>query len=239
VGEVLELVRLTGMDRRRVDQLSGGQQQRVALARALVCRPTVLLLDEPLGALDLQLRRAMQDELRALQRRTGITFLHVTHDQEEAFRLADEVAVMRGGLVVQRGAPPDVYRRPATPFVATFLGVANLWPGRAEDGGARFTTEGGLALATTQARPAAAFAAVREERVAVEPGPGSDPAARPGVVEDVAFLGAATRVTVAVAGTRERVHGVAAHGATFARGDAATVRIDPADVLLLPPEPAP
>ncbi|MEU8570836.1 ABC transporter ATP-binding protein [Streptomyces pathocidini] len=126
VEEMLELVQLGGMARRKPHQLSGGQQQRVAVARALINHPQVLLLDEPLGALDLKLRRQMQLELKRIQTEVGITFVHVTHDQEEAMTMADTVAVMNGGRVEQLGAPADLYENPATTFVANFLGTSNL-----------------------------------------------------------------------------------------------------------------
>jgi spermidine/putrescine transport system ATP-binding protein len=126
VGKALELVQLPGYERRRSSQLSGGQQQRVALARALVLNPAVLLLDEPLGALDAKLRKALQIELKSLQQEVGITFLYVTHDQEEALTMSDRLAVMNGGHIEQVGAPQDVYEDPETLFVADFLGVSNL-----------------------------------------------------------------------------------------------------------------
>ncbi|MGP3946394.1 MULTISPECIES: ABC transporter ATP-binding protein [Streptomyces] len=126
VEEMLELVQLGDFARRRPQQLSGGQQQRVAVARALINHPRVLLLDEPLGALDLKLRRQMQLELKRIQTEVGITFIHVTHDQEEAMTMADTVAVMNGGRVEQRGAPADLYENPGTTFVANFLGTSNL-----------------------------------------------------------------------------------------------------------------
>jgi len=132
VGEILELVRLTGFDRRKTDQLSGGQAQRVALARALVNRPTVLLLDEPLGALDLKLRKQLQVELKRIQKEVGITFVYVTHDQEEALALSDRIAVMQAGRVEQLGTPEELYDRPATRFVAGFIGTTNLLTGRVE-----------------------------------------------------------------------------------------------------------
>ena len=134
VGEALELVRLGGLGQRRPHQLSGGQQQRVALARALVLSPSVLLLDEPLGALDAKLRRELQVELKSIQREIGITFLYVTHDQEEALTMSDRLAVMASGKVEQLGAPRDVYERPETAFVADFLGVSNLMRARVLDG---------------------------------------------------------------------------------------------------------
>ena len=129
VGEMLELVQLTGRDKDKPSALSGGQRQRVALARALVNRPSVLLLDEPLAALDLKLRKAMQVELKRIQREVGITFVFVTHDQEEALTMSDRIAVMSEGKVHQCGTPEDIYERPATRFVAEFIGTANLMSG--------------------------------------------------------------------------------------------------------------
>jgi spermidine/putrescine transport system ATP-binding protein len=126
VAEVVHTVRLEGLEDRRPGQLSGGQQQRVALARALVNRPAALLLDEPLGALDLKLRKEMQLELKALQQRTGTTFVYVTHDQEEAMTMSDRIAVMNAGVVEQLATPRELYQRPATPFVAGFIGTSNL-----------------------------------------------------------------------------------------------------------------
>jgi spermidine/putrescine transport system ATP-binding protein len=126
VGEALELVQLTGREHRRPNQLSGGQQQRVALARALVNEPKVLLLDEPLGALDLKLRQAMQLELKDLQSRVGITFVYVTHDQEEALTMSDRIGVMDAGRLLQVGTPEDIYERPTSPMVAEFIGDTNL-----------------------------------------------------------------------------------------------------------------
>ncbi|WP_232828524.1 ABC transporter ATP-binding protein [Kribbella monticola] len=126
VGEMLDLVELGAFGKRKPNQLSGGQQQRVALARALINRPQVLLLDEPLGALDLKLRRQMQIELKRIQTEVGITFVHVTHDQEEAMTMADTIAVMNAGVIEQRGTPTELYDLPATTFVANFLGQSNL-----------------------------------------------------------------------------------------------------------------
>jgi spermidine/putrescine ABC transporter ATP-binding subunit len=136
-GEALELVRLPGRDRARPAELSGGQQQRVALARALIMRPKVLLLDEPLGALDLKLRKAMQIELKRIQEDVGITFVVVTHDQEEAMAMADRIAVMNEGRVDQLGTPSEIYDRPATPFVADFIGDMNHLEGILERDGER------------------------------------------------------------------------------------------------------
>jgi spermidine/putrescine ABC transporter ATP-binding subunit len=129
VGEIIDVVELAGRERRMPRELSGGQQQRVALARALVNRPRALLLDEPLGALDLQLRQAMQIELKRIQREVGVTFVYVTHDQSEALTMSDRVAVMNAGLVEQCDDPRTVYERPLTPFVAQFIGTSNLFTG--------------------------------------------------------------------------------------------------------------
>ena len=131
VADALAMVRLDGYEKRRPNQLSGGQRQRVALARALVNRPRLLLLDEPLGALDLKLRESMQLELKAIQAEVGITFIYVTHDQEEALTMSDRIAVFNGGRIEQVGAPADVYERPSTKFVAGFVGTSNLLGGEA------------------------------------------------------------------------------------------------------------
>ncbi|MBP3415613.1 MAG: spermidine/putrescine ABC transporter ATP-binding protein, partial [Clostridia bacterium] len=128
VKEMLELVGLKGFERRSIDQLSGGQQQRVAIARALVNRPRVLLLDEPLGALDLKLRKEMQTELKRIQQSTGITFIYVTHDQEEALTMSDRVVVMKSGNILQIGSPQDIYNEPINAFVADFIGESNIIP---------------------------------------------------------------------------------------------------------------
>lgn len=130
VGELVDLVSLTGMEYRRPNQLSGGQQQRVALARSLVLRPKVLLLDEPLAALDRKLRKEMQTELKQIQREVGITFMNVTHDQKEALSLSDRIAVMKDGRLVQLGSPGEIYESPRTTFVADFMGASNIFQGR-------------------------------------------------------------------------------------------------------------
>jgi putative spermidine/putrescine transport system ATP-binding protein len=173
VEEALASVRLEEYGRRKPSQLSGGQRQRVALARALVNRPSVLLLDEPLGALDRKLREEMQVELKQIQQHVGITFIFVTHDQGEALSMSDRVAVFHNGRVEQVGTPRDVYERPATEFVAGFVGTANL-----------LQTDDGLV-------------SVRPERIRFGlPGPGELGAS--GVVEDVQYLGAVTRYRVAI-----------------------------------------
>jgi spermidine/putrescine transport system ATP-binding protein len=186
VAEALDLVRLTGYGKRRTWEMSGGQQQRVALARALVNRPTVLLLDEPLGALDLKLRKEMQLELKALQREVGITFVYVTHDQEEALTMSDVIVVMRDGLVQQQGDPTTLYERPVNRFVADFIGTSNFMDATVvEDlGGGRVTvkTARGMTLRgglTDRSRTAAAgesvVVATRPERLEVYPAEGAGP----------------------------------------------------------------
>jgi spermidine/putrescine transport system ATP-binding protein len=140
VRDALELVRLTGRERSKPSELSGGQSQRVALARALVNRPAVLLLDEPLGALDLQLRREMQVELKEIKREVGITFVYVTHDQEEALAMSDRIAVMNHGVIEQCGSAEEVYEQPSKPFVAGFIGISNLIQGRIEGEGVRLSS---------------------------------------------------------------------------------------------------
>lgn len=132
VSQMLELVQLEGYEKRKPSELSGGQKQRVAIARALVNNPKILLLDEPLGALDLQLRRAMQIELKHLQKKLGITFIYITHDQEEAINMSDRIAVMRDGRIEQIGTPDEIYNHPKTSYVATFVGNANILHGAAE-----------------------------------------------------------------------------------------------------------
>ncbi len=170
VARALELVELRGFDDRRPAQLSGGQQQRVALARAIVIKPRVLLLDEPLSALDRRLRQSMQVELRRIQRDSGLTTVFVTHDQEEALTLSDRVTILDGGRIVQAGAPAEVYERPATRFAATFLGDANLFAGTVR-GGVVETPQG--SFRSTGCLPpegAAVTLAVRPEKLRLVPG---------------------------------------------------------------------
>ncbi len=181
VTEALGLVRLVGYNKRRTWELSGGQQQRVALARALVNRPTVLLLDEPLGALDLKLRKEMQLELKALQQEVGITFVYVTHDQEEALTMSDVIVVMRDGQIQQMGGPTELYEVPINRFVANFIGISNPIPGQIksfdpETRKARVETDRGLIITGLVTDPAAAVhpgdavtVAIRPERLQAEP----------------------------------------------------------------------
>jgi putative spermidine/putrescine transport system ATP-binding protein len=184
VDRALEMVRLEGLGRRRPNQLSGGQRQRVALARAVVNEPEVLLLDEPLGALDLKLRQEMQIELKQIQKEVGITFVYVTHDQEEALTMSDRMAVMTSGQIEQIGSPVEVYERPATEFVAGFIGISNVL----KRGGVRFV--------------------VRPEKIRML-AEGEEPAAgmtvEPGRVEEVIYVGMSTRYVVRLEGGEQLV----------------------------------
>jgi spermidine/putrescine transport system ATP-binding protein len=189
VGEALELVHLTGYERRRPNQLSGGEQQRVALARALVNRPNVLLLDEPLGALDLKLRRQLQVELKRIQAEVGITFVYVTHDQEEALTMSDRIAVMHAGKVEQLGTPEELYERPTTRFVAGFIGSTNLLHGRIEADGSVRLSSGEVARVAHDGMAAGSEIeiSVRPEAISIVPvsGQGTIKA----TVEQAAYLG--------------------------------------------------
>jgi len=197
VDEMLELVGLTGYGSRKPKQLSGGQQQRVALGRALVNHPRVLLLDEPLGALDLKLRKNMQMELKRIQHEVGITFVHVTHDQEEAMTMADTIAVMNGGRIEQLGPPAELYERPATPFVANFLGVSNLLVGTVEDARAVRLEDGTLVRAAVNGRTGQVSAGVRPEKITIGRGGGVNELA--GTVSETAYIGVATQLVVQTA----------------------------------------
>jgi spermidine/putrescine transport system ATP-binding protein len=199
-AEALAMVRLEGMQKRRPTQLSGGQQQRVALARALVLNPAVLLLDEPLGALDAKLRKALQIELKALQEEVGITFIYVTHDQEEALTMSDRLAVMSNGRIVQIGSPAEVYEDPSTAYVADFLGVSNLMTAYGEGGGRvrlgdfQLTAARGDLEARGQIR-----VVVRPERIHLEDQGASGENRIPGMVERVLYVGSVIQVIVHLA----------------------------------------
>jgi len=215
VDELLEVVRLTDFALRKPAQLSGGQQQRVALARALVNYPSALLLDEPLGALDLKLRHVMQFELKRIQRELGITFVYVTHDQEEALTMSDRIAVMNAGNVEQIGTPTEIYDRPSTVFVASFIGQANLWhgrqTGRAGRAGGQDLVEVEVLGTKLPAAPGAttiepggqATLMIRPERVRVSmeipASPAGDLAVIPATVTDLTFQGPVVRLGLAAA----------------------------------------
>ena len=211
VEQTLNMVRLLGTERRKPNQLSGGQQQRVALARALINKPKVLLLDEPLGALDLKLRKAMQIELKALQEQVGITFIYVTHDQEEALAMSDRIAVISKGKVLQVGAPEDIYEHPNNRFVADFIGETNFIPGSVEQQGETVQ----FAIAPDVVVPAVfageripvgsnAVLSIRPEKIDIVQ-PGTDNAGRgkdaraPGKIIDLVYLGTDTRYVVRIA----------------------------------------
>ena len=220
VAEALHLVRLDAKEfgPRRPAQLSGGQRQRVALARALVLEPDLLLLDEPLGAIDEKLRRDMQLELRQLNRALGVTFVYVTHDQGEALTMSDRIAVMDGGRIAQLGAPAEIYERPRTRFVATFIGESNLF---AEEEGGQI--------------------AVRPERMSIAPDRGTLPerhAVRSGIVEELIYQGEMLRVLVRLGPEQRctvalRNDGSLTRPLPWASGDAVLVGWDPADARVL------
>jgi spermidine/putrescine transport system ATP-binding protein len=238
VGEMLDLVRLSGMERRSPRQLSGGQQQRVALARALVTRPRLLLLDEPLGALDKRLRQQMQIELKQIQREVGITTVFVTHDQEEALTLSDRIAIFNDGRVVQAGRPHDVYERPATAFAANFLGDANFFEGRVTGPG-RVAVEGGE-LVSEDGLPAAGskvVLAVRPEKISL---------ARPedrsfagnrleGRLTQAVYSGMSTIFKVAVGDRELTVFAQNSGRGEFAPGDAVRLEWLPAHSVVVAP----
>ena len=205
VAEELERVGLAAEGRRKPNQLSGGQQQRVALARALVNRPAVLLLDEPLGALDLKLRKQLQVELKRIQRDVGITFVYVTHDQEEALTMSDRIAVMNRGVVEQVDVPELVYERPGTTFVAGFIGVSNLMPGdvvSANGAGTELKLDAGITVRMESAGATVgerAHAVVRPEKLelhSLDAGPPGDRPSVEGIIESSLYLGTATQVVV-------------------------------------------
>jgi spermidine/putrescine transport system ATP-binding protein len=187
VAEALALVRLEGLEERRPSQLSGGQQQRVALARALVLQPPVLLLDEPLGALDARLRLDLQVELKRIQERVGTTFIYVTHDQDEALTMSDRVAVMNRGSIEQCGVPRELYEEPCSAFVADFLGVSNLVPITPNGDGVRL---GEFTLRCERdGSPGAQLIMIRPENVRLEPHGSTGENRIPGMVEEVVYLG--------------------------------------------------
>ncbi|HET7056569.1 MAG TPA: ABC transporter ATP-binding protein [Thermomicrobiales bacterium] len=206
VVDALAMVRLANVERRKPSELSGGQQQRVALARALINRPKALLLDEPLGALDLKLRKAMQLELKQLNRETGATFIYVTHDQEEALTMSDRIAVMNEGRILQLGTPAEIYEHPVDRFVADFIGQSNLIPGvlearNGETGAVRIATGG---LVEARLRDAAGIGdrvvvSIRPERITLDIGQDGGPGgAMDGVVSEIIYLGSHNQLVLHV-----------------------------------------
>jgi spermidine/putrescine transport system ATP-binding protein len=236
VGEMLEIVDLGGREKRRPRELSGGQQQRVALARALVNRPRALLLDEPLGALDLKLRQAMQVELKRIQREVGITFVYVTHDQNEALTMSDRIAVMNDGLIEQLGSPREVYERPATKFVAGFIGTSNVLSGtigRTEAGTGIIEPGAGeriLVPAATEAGDDVEFT-VRPEKIDVRAEePDGDGCRLRGTVTEVVYLGTFTNYNVTTSTGAEVVvfvQNVSSADDVATRGDSVWLSWDP------------
>ena len=200
VGDALELVNLSERAGARTSELSGGQRQRVALARALVNRPKVLLLDEPLGALDLKLRRQMQVELKAIQREVGITFVYVTHDQEEALSMSDRIAVMNSGRVAQCGPPEDVYEHPAEEFVAGFIGISNLISGTAENGGVKISNGMHMAVPLPDGVDAGdqVNVSIRPEKIAIDEEVTDEMISLEGTIESRVYLGVMTQITVSL-----------------------------------------
>ena len=253
VAEMLELVELRGYDRRKPSQISGGQAQRVALARALINRPAVLLLDEPLGALDLKLRKQMQVELKRIQQEVGITFIYVTHDQEEAMTMSDRIAVMNRGRYEQLDQPEELYERPRTRFVAGFLGASNLLHGTVEG-----TTDGYAVVRLGLGAPVRVLAALVSGRGAVDVGVrpekfriqdvGVD--LRPtdnrlsGVVADTLYTGVSTQVRIALAdGSLVTVYeqnlARASRSDAWRAGDEVTIGWAPDDTFAVDPDRSP
>jgi spermidine/putrescine ABC transporter ATP-binding subunit len=229
VDDTMGMTDLTPFAERKPEQLSGGQKQRVALARALVKRPKVLLLDEPLGALDKKLRERMQLELKRMQNEAGITFVIVTHDQEEALVMADRMAILKDGRLLQVGAPEEVYERPADRFVANFIGVMNFIDGKTGADGV-FAAEG-LQVKAQGGTPGTATLAIRPENIAIGP-PGDLPVS--GVIVDIAYHGLdrVLHVRTAAAETPLQVRIPASGAGNWKTGDPMSLRLDPAKCRL-------
>jgi spermidine/putrescine transport system ATP-binding protein/putrescine transport system ATP-binding protein len=237
VDELLEMIQLAPLARRKPDQLSGGQKQRVALARSLAKRPRLLLLDEPLGALDKKLRGEMQLELKKLQHDFGITFIVVTHDQEEALVMSDRIAILRDGKLVQCGAPREVYEHPADRFAADFIGVMNFLPGTVRAGAVALAD--GTAIRTDAPLPpegAAVVAAVRPERLSLDPAAG--PNRIDGVVDATAYHGLDLQLRVRTPASPQpltvRLTADTAATRPFAPGESVTLHFAPANTRLFP-----
>jgi len=237
VKKALELVELTHLSGRKPSQLSGGQQQRIALARAIVNRPALLLLDEPLGALDLKLRRAMQIELKWIQTEVGITFVHVTHDQEEAMTMADTIAVMNEGKIEQMGSPADLYDNPRTAFVANFLGQSNLIKGSIVDHSGDsgivniFGTKLALPTPRNHAHDSSVLLGIRPEKIRIAPRGSSmsGNVLEGGVISDASYIGVSTQYQVEMPWGQELMVFEQNDDGTppLAKGDAVTMSWEP------------
>ncbi|MEN6471042.1 MAG: ABC transporter ATP-binding protein, partial [Clostridiaceae bacterium] len=241
VAEMLELVQMSGYEKRKPDALSGGQKQRVAIARALINNPRVLLLDEPLGALDLKLRKQMQVELKRLQKRLGITFVYVTHDQEEAMTMSDRIAVMRDGVILQLGEPMEIYHHPNTKFVADFIGESNVLDGyvQAVDGNMLTVKTASGRLLTQGAgfeKGEEIFVSIRPEFLSVAPSPvtGFD---LPAQVKDFIYMGTVIKTSLDMADGKEIKFSRFETDASLREGDAVFVYWDPAKSVAIKKEP--
>ena len=235
VKEMLELVQLPGYEKRKPSELSGGQKQRVAIARALVNNPKVLLLDEPLGALDLQLRRAMQIELKRLQKKLGITFIYITHDQEEAINMSDRIAVMNEGRFEQIGSPDEIYNHPRTSYVATFVGNANILKGRAagtENGCVLVELPGGImpvdAAGEEVKEGEEVTLAVRSENIRLDGGCGLE-----AEVAEKSFAGGLLRVVLKLSDGTEVIASRYGIDAAVQPGEKVCLSFEPGDAVLV------
>lgn len=242
VSHMLELVQLSGYEKRKPSELSGGQRQRVAIARALVNNPNVLLLDEPLGALDLQLRRAMQHELKRLQKKLGITFVYITHDQEEAINMSDRIAVMNEGRFEQIGTPDEIYNHPKTSYVATFVGNANILKGKVESqtgDQALLSLGGGKVLVNTEGEKLLegeeVTLAVRSENILLDEECGCGMEAE---VEEKTFAGGQLRMVLSLPGGEKVVASRYGIDANVKVGQKVCWRFESADAVLVDREEA-
>ena len=234
VARMLALVKLEALAGRKISQLSGGQQQRVALARALAPAPKVLLLDEPLSALDLKLRKEMQIELKRLQTETGITFVFVTHDQEEALTMSDRVGVMSAGKLQQVGSPKEIYTRPVNRFVASFIGETNFLPGKREAGGVRLATGDLIEVAAGGAAGQAVTVTIRPEQVRL--GPAGEAGTIAATITNLVYFGTDTHCHVGLADGSEavaRLQSPASGEVGLALGDKVGLRLPPGAAQVL------